>query len=41
LLRLASYKEDKKKNFLISTKDFISIVDTVKNETEIFTEKNK
>ncbi len=39
LLRLASYKEDKKKNFLIPTKDFISIVDTAKNKTEIFTEK--
>ncbi len=39
LLRLASYKEDKKKNFLISTKDFISIVDTAKNKTEVFTEK--
>ena len=39
LLRLASYKEDKKKNFLISTKDFISIVDDAKNKTEIFTEK--
>ena len=38
LLRLASYKEDKKKNFLISTKDFISIVDTAKNKTEISTE---
>ena len=32
-------KRKKKKNFLISTKDFISIVDTVKNKTEIFTEK--
>ena len=39
LLRLASYKEDKKKNFLISTKGYISIVDTAKNKTEIFTEK--
>ena len=39
LLRLASYKEDKKKNFLIPTKDFMSIVDTAKNKTEIFTEK--
>ena len=40
LLRLASYKEDKKKNFLISTKDFISIVDdTIKEKTENFTEK--
>ena len=39
LLRLASYKEDKKKNFLIPTKDFISIVDTAKNKTEIFTKK--
>ena len=39
LLRLASYKEDKKKNFLISTKDFISIVDAGNNKTEIFTEK--
>ncbi len=38
LLRLASYKEDKKKNFLISTKDFISIADTAKNKTEISTE---
>ena len=32
-------KRIKKKNFLISTKDFISIIDTVKNKTEIFTEK--
>ena len=40
LLRLASYNEDKKKNFLISTKDFISIVDdTIKEKTENFTEK--
>ena len=40
LLRLALYKEDKKKNFLISTKDFISIVDdTIKEKTENFTEK--
>ena len=39
LLRLASYKEDKKKNFLISTKDFTSIVDAANNKTEIFTEK--
>ncbi len=39
LLRLASYKEDKKKNFLISTKDFMSIVDTTKIKTEIFTAK--
>ncbi len=39
LLRLASYKEDKKKNFLISTKDFVSIVDAANNKTEIFTEK--
>ena len=38
LLRLASYKEDKKKNFLISTKDFISIADNAKNKTEISTE---
>ena len=32
-------KRIKKKNFLISTKDFISIVDTAKNKTEVFTEK--
>ena len=31
-------KRIKKKNFLISTKDFISIVDTAKNKTEISTE---
>ena len=31
-------KRTKKKNFLISTKDFISIVDTAKNKTEISTE---
>ena len=41
LLRLASYKEDKKKNFLISTKDFTSIVDIDKHQTESVVDKKE
>ena len=40
LLRLASYRKDKK-NFLISTKDFISIVDTKRIKATLFLKKKK
>ena len=43
LLRLASYREVKKKNFLISTKDFRSIVtkEKIKTSEIIYKEENK
>ena len=41
LLRLASYRKDKKKNFLISTKDFTSIADIEKHQTENANEKKE
>jgi len=41
LLRLASSRMDKKKNFLISTKDFTSIVDIDKHQTESVVEKKE
>ena len=41
LLRLASYKKDKKKNFLISTKDFPSIIETKIDQTTIIPDKKE